>query len=142
MAALVPDRLAWGRTEPDWGAPDDWAVRDKRQCMRRSLRCGVRMIRLHADGATGGVIPADCVNISDGGLYANLAPGHAAAIGQRYEFYLHVGERGPEGTQQIVVQSGVIVRTELLLECRGDRIGVGVRLCGHRTGVIPMPARV
>ena len=63
-------------------------------------------------------------------------------MGQRYTFQLAIPERGPEpGSRQVVSQQGVIVRTELLINPKGegDRVGIGVQLIGQRAGVIPMP---
>ncbi len=51
--------------------------------------------------------------------------------------------QGPEpDATQIIVQRGVIIRTELLMnwDGGGDRVGIAVKLIGHRRGVIPMPS--
>jgi len=87
-------------------------------------------------------VPADCLNVSDVGLYGIVPIGYGVAMGQRYTFQLAIGERGPEpGSRQVISQQGVIVRTELLINPRGeaDLVGVGVQLTGRRAGVIPMP---
>lgn len=87
-------------------------------------------------------IPAECSNISQGGLYGVVPIGYGVAIGQRYKFQLTIGERGPEpGSRQVVSQQGEVVRAELLLgeDGYGDRVGIGVRLFGPRTGLVPMP---
>ena len=87
-------------------------------------------------------VPADCLNVSDSGLYGVVSIGYGVAMGQRYTFQLAIPERGPEpGSRQVVSQQGVIVRTELLINPKGegDRVGIGVQLIGQRAGVIPMP---
>jgi len=121
------------------------ATRDteRRQGPRRTLRCALRLtdnnLGQHSDPA---VIPAECSNISNGGLYGIVPIGYGVAIGQRYTFQLTIGERGPEpGIRQIVSQQGEIVRAELLLgeDGYGDRVGIGVRLFGPRSGLVPMP---
>jgi hypothetical protein len=93
------------------------------------------------DGSEDRVIEADCVNVGDGGLFAVVPSSANAAIGQRYTFRLSIGERGPEpGRQQSVSQQGEIIRLELLLGHRGYAVGIGVRLFGPRSGIVPMPA--
>ena len=120
-------------------------VRDeeKRQWPRRSLRCALKLINLTRGQVTEPTaVPAECSNISNGGLYAVVPIGYGVAIGQRYNFQLSVGERGPEpGARQMVSQQGEIMRAELLLgeDGYGDRVGVGVRLFGPRSGLVPMP---
>jgi hypothetical protein len=117
---------------------------EKRQYQRRPLRCKTVLIDTTKEENDESVaIPADCFNICDGGLYAIVPIGFGVAMGQHYTFRLSIGERGPEpGTRQVVFQHGKIVRTELLLgeSGRGDRVGIGVQLYGHRSGCIPMPA--
>ncbi len=116
---------------------------EKRQCPRRSLRCPIALI----DNVTESdheprTVPAECMNVSEDGLYAIVPIGYGVAMGQRYTFRLSTGERGPEpGMNQIVMQQGRIVRTELLLGANGqtDRVGVGVKLIGPRSGMLPMP---
>jgi hypothetical protein len=88
------------------------------------------------------MIPGECLNACEGGLYGTVPLGFGVNLGQCYTFRLMVGERGPEpGPIQVVSQQGTIVRTELLISGDGgeDRVGIGVRLIGHRTGLIPMP---
>ena len=111
---------------------------EKRLSPRRSLACQLTLT--HA--TTCKQVPAECDNFGQGGLYAVVAIGHGVAIGQCYSFELHITERGPEpGTDQAVTQQGEIVRVELLVGENGyaDRIGIGVRLFGLRTGMVPMP---
>jgi len=121
---------------------------EKRRLPRRSLQCELTMVNSIGVGGDGGkpaAIPAECSNISQGGLYAVVPIGYGVAIGQRYRFELTVGERGPEpGSRQVVSQQGEIVRAELLLgeDGYGDRVGIGVRLHGPRTGLVPMPMTV
>jgi len=114
--------------------------REKRQCRRRSLHCAARMI-LETNGSEDRVVEAECINIGDGGLFAVVPSNANAAIGQRYTFHLNIGERGPEpGRQQCVAQQGEIIRLELLLGHKGYAVGIGVRLFGPRSGIVPMPA--
>jgi hypothetical protein len=115
---------------------------DRRQCFRRPLHCA--MLLIEGDGRDErDTVPGECLNVSDGGLYGTVPLGYGVAIGQRYTFRLVVGERGPEpGATQLVSQQGVVLRTELLVG-RGDapdRLGIAVRLTGHRSGMIPMPS--
>lgn len=125
-----------------------WRIRlrdeEKRQCLRRSLRCALLLNRNAAEGkGEPAAIPAECLNISSSGLYGIVPIGYGVAIGQRYTFRLTIGERGPEpGSRQVVSQQGEIVRAELLLgeDGYGDRVGIGVRLFGPRSGLVPMPA--
>jgi|GEM_PF-3188606 len=117
---------------------------DKRQGQRRPLCCEMLLIGDVADEAEEEpvMIPSQCLDIGDGGLYGVVPVGYGVAIGQRYTFRLKTGERGPEpGSLQVVSQRGRIIRTELLIEPdgSGDQIGVGVRLYGHRSGIVPMP---
>lgn len=117
---------------------------ERRQCYRRELCCDLQLIdNVMSDPMTARIVPGRCLDVSDAGLYATVPLGHGVTIGQRYTFRIMVPERGPEpGATQVVSQQGVIVRTELLVGCEGieDRLGVGVRLTGHRSGVVPMPA--
>jgi len=118
---------------------------EKRQCHRRDLRCKMTLIN-HSPGedVQAHPVPADCLNVSDGGLYGVVPIGYGVAMGQRYTFQLAIPERGPEpGSDQVISQQGVIVRAELLINPKGegDRIGIGVQLLGCRAGVIPMPDR-
>jgi len=115
--------------------------KEKRQGRRRTLRCSVQLFN---DAEDNGQPPltAECLNIGDGGLFAVLPSNVGVAIGQRYTFRLIIGERGPEpGHRQCVTQKGEIIRLELLLGQEGyaDRIGIGVRLFGPRSGIVPMP---
>ncbi len=116
---------------------------EKRQWPRRSLRCALvlnsSVVEPQAKLVT---VPAECSDISNGGLCAIVPLGYGVAIGQRYTFQLTIGERGPEpGSLQTVSQQGEIVRAELLLGEDGyaDRVGIGVRLFGPRSGLVPMP---
>jgi hypothetical protein len=116
--------------------------REKRQGRRRSLHCPV-LLTGDEDGRKEKQIQAQCINIGDSGLFAVVPASANVAIGQRYTFRLDIGERGPEpGCHQSVAQQGEIIRLELLLGEDGyaDRIGVAVRLCGPRCGIVPMPA--
>ena len=114
---------------------------ERRQCFRRPLRCGMLLIEGLGKDARD-TIPGECLNVCDGGLYGTVPLGDGVTMGQRYTFRLMVGERGPEpGAVQVITQQGVVVRTELLAG-RGDgedRLGIAVRLAGHRSGVIAMP---
>jgi len=95
-----------------------------------------------AIGGDGNQMEAECVNVGDGGLFAMLSDGARVSSGQRYTFRLSIGERGPEpGCRQCVSQQGEIIRVELLLDEKGqgNRIGIGVRLVGPRSGMVPMP---
>jgi hypothetical protein len=116
---------------------------EKRQSERRSLSCPVVLVtEVIGESEHPRDIPGDCTNIGNGGLYATVPIGYGVAIGQRYTFELTIRERGPEpGARQTVSQQGEIVRVELLLGEDGyaERIGVGVRLTGPRSGLIPMP---
>lgn len=115
--------------------------RDKRQGRRRSLRCSVQLLD-DAEGNGQPPLHAECLNIGDGGLFAVLPGNVGVAIGQRYTFQLNIGERGPEpGCRQCVSQQGEVIRLELLLGQEGyaNRIGIGVRLFGPRSGIVPMP---
>ena len=117
---------------------------DRRICTRRSLRCQMRMIDVSLDPVAqeSRAVPAECLNISEWGLYGTGGLGYGVAIGQRYIFRLRFKGLGPEpGLVQVVSQEGIIVRTELILGQEGDRVGFSVRLCGHRTGMVPMPGR-
>jgi hypothetical protein len=117
---------------------------ERRQCLRRELSCDLLLIDdITSDPADTPAVPGTCLDVSDGGLYATVPLGYGVAIGQRYTFRLMVSERGPEpGAIQIVSQQGIIVRTELLVgyDESGDRLGIGVKLSGHRSGVVPMPS--
>lgn len=120
---------------------------EKRQCARRPLRCPLLLIDELMDSEDGHVqeIPAECMNISDSGLFGVVPIGYGVAAHQRYTFKLTIGECGPEpGQHQIVTQPGHILRAELLLGDSGevDRIGIAVRLYGHRHGMVPMPYRL
>lgn len=119
---------------------------ERRQAARRSLRCEMLLIDdVMEEKEFPPVIPAECFEIGEGGLYGSVPIGYGVAIGQKYTFRLTVGERGPEpGALQIITQKGKIVRAELLVGADGfgDRVGIGVRLYGHREGMVPMPSRV
>lgn len=121
------------------GTPDE-----RRQCMRRELCCNLLLIDdIMSDSANASTIPGRCLDVSDGGLYATVPLGYGVTIGQRFTFRILVAERGPEpGAVQVVSQQGFIVRTELLIgqDEDGDRLGIGVKLSGHRSGLVPMPA--
>ena len=120
-------------------SPDE----EKRQCRRRGLRCKLALIDDSGGPDTQPrMIPGDCFNVSDTGLYGIVPIGYGVTLGQRYTFQLTVGERGPDsGSHQLVTQQGSIVRSELLVGPAGqtDRMGIGVQLVGQRSGVIPMP---
>jgi hypothetical protein len=126
--------MHWVRSSPD---------EEKRQCNRRGLRCKISLIdHSPGDDVQAHPVPADCLNVSDSGLYGVVSLGYGVAMGQRYTFQLAIPERGPEpGSRQVVSQQGLIVRTELLINSKGegDRVGIGVQLIGQRAGVIPMP---
>lgn len=114
--------------------------RDKRQGRRRSLHCHVQLIA-EQEGRPTVTLEAECINIGDNGLFAILPSNANVAIGQRYLFRLSIGERGPEpGSEQTVSQQGEIIRKELLLGQNGYAVGIGVRLFGPRSGIVPMPA--
>ncbi len=133
LAGLGYDRMAWLHSGTDQG---------RRQCARRSLRCPVLLLECGEHDVRPRAIPGECLDVSDGGLYAAVPIGYGVAAGQRHTFQLTIGENGPEpGLGQIVTQQGIILRTELLIETggRGDRVGIAVRLIGPRAGVIPMP---
>jgi hypothetical protein len=120
------------------------ASRDEpRQSPRRPLYCKMLLVdNVMYDNPDPTAIPGECLNVCDGGLYGTIPLGYGVTIGQRYTFRLMVDERGPEpGSHQTVSQQGVIVRAELLVhrDGSGDRLGIGVKLFGHRTGHIPMP---
>lgn len=116
---------------------------ERRQGSRRELSCKLTLIDdVMSASAHPPTIPGHCLNISDSGLYATVPVGYGVTIGQRYTFRLMVPELGPEpGPIQIVTQQGLIIRTELLVgfENGNDRLGIAVRLTGHRSGVVPMP---
>jgi hypothetical protein len=124
-----------------WSIPSIMLDQDLRQCRRRALRCKLAVIDPGPDGGECPVtIIGECLDISDGGLYAVVPTGHDLAVGQRYMFELALTELGPEpGTAQRVRQRGQIVRTELLMSEKGYQVGIGVHLLGPRTGVVPMP---
>jgi hypothetical protein len=150
----TPGRPArtWGRTglqdrqAPRFRAHRPATDQDRRQGRRRGLRCSlVLMDSRPGTDSQPQSIPAQCYNISDTGLYGTVSIGHGIAMGQRYTFHLRIPERGPESTpHQMVSQQGIIVRTELLISPDGqnDRVGIGVRLVGPRSGVVPMPEHV
>jgi len=127
-------QMHWVRSSPD---------EEKRQCNRRGLRCKMTLIdNTPADDVQAHPIPAECMNISDNGLYGIVPIGYGVAMGQRYTFQLEIAERGPEpGTEQVISQLGTIVRAELLINPNGEgnRVGLGVKLLGQRTGIVPMP---
>ncbi|UCD28717.1 MAG: hypothetical protein JSV03_16845 [Planctomycetota bacterium] len=126
---------------PRWRPPTP--EKEKRQFRRRSLRCKMVLIDTADDGTDDpAAIPADCYNVCEDGIYGIVPIGYGVAMGQHYTFRLTVGELGPEpNSRQTVLQHGKIIRTELLLGENGvgDRIGIGVKLYGHRTGCLPMP---
>lgn len=121
---------------------------ERRQSPRRSLRCEISMLDDHGviDEALERVmIPGECLNVGDGGLYGAVPLGYGVATGQHYTIRLRIRERGPEpGAHQVVVQQGRILRAELLCgdDDGEDRVGVAVQFYGHRNGVIPMPTGV
>jgi len=117
-------------------------AQENRQCSRRSLHCAVALVDHAGEKDERVVISAECTNVCNGGVFAIVPMGYGVAIGQRYTFQLAVRERGPEaGSPQIVSQPGEIVRVELLLGEDGyaDQLGIGVRLFGPRTGLLPTP---
>ena len=127
-------QMHWVRSSPD---------EEKRQCNRRGLRCKMTLIE-HSpvDDIQAHPVPANCLNVSDSGLYGVVPIGYGVAMGQRYTFQLAIPERGPEpGAEQVISQQGLIVRAELLFNPKGEgnRVGIGVQLIGRRSGVIPMP---
>lgn len=140
-AVEVDAASAWNR--PDWFSPHRSAGEEQRQSYRRPLRCRMLLVEDGGDESDpAAIIPGDCLNVSSNGLYGTVPLGYGVAVGQRYTFRLSIDERGPEpGDVQVVRQQGVIARAELLAdrEHRDDRLGIGVRLVGHRSGVIPMP---
>lgn len=145
-AVVLTDRAPLVPTIHPQGYESAWraslARDDRRQIGRRSLHCKLLLIDDVADQRPDPqVIPAECLNVSDGGLYGVVPIGFGVAKGQRYTFRLLTNERGPEPGSQVVSQQGVIIRTELLVgaDGTGDRVGVGVRLCGQRRGMVPMP---
>jgi hypothetical protein len=118
--------------------------RENRQGRRRSLHGRLTLIAGNSDNG-GDRIGAECLNIGDGGLFAVLPDGARVGTGQQYTFQLDIAERGPEpGCSQRVCQRGEIIRIELLLDEKGcgNRIGIGVRLFGPRSGMVPMPVSV
>lgn len=128
-------QMHWVRSSPD---------EEKRQCNRRGLRCKMTLIdNAPAEDIQVHPIPAECMNISDNGLYGIVPIGYGVAMGQRYTFQLEIAERGPESgaDEQVVSQQGTIVRAELLInpDGEGNRVGIGVKLLGRRTGIVPMP---
>lgn len=115
---------------------------ERRQYFRRSLHSGMLLMDGTGTQDARDVIPGECLNVCDGGLYGTVPLGYGVALGQSYTFRLMVDERGPEpGAIQVIVQHGSIVRTELLMDWNGgdDRLGIAVKLVGHRSGMIPMP---
>jgi len=127
-------QMHWVRSSPD---------EEKRQCNRRGLRCKMTLINNSpGDDVQAHLVPGDCLNVSDSGLFGVVPIGFGVAMGQRYTFQLSIPERGPEpGAEQVISQQGTIVRAELLINPNGEgnRVGIGVQLIGQRTGVIPMP---
>lgn len=141
-AVLSPDAHSLSGPRPfyPWESANEGD--ERRQCFRRSLRCGMLLMEGEGTEDARDVIPGECINVSDGGLYGTVPLGYGVALGQFYTFRLMIDERGPEpGAMQIVVQHGCIIRTELLMDWQGgdDRLGIAVKLTGHRMGVIPMP---
>lgn len=120
---------------------DEEVIGEKRRCSRRPLHCDVQMIPLASDQHPHPADPitGECLNISQDGLYGTVTIGYGVAVGQRYVFRLRTHELGPEG-RQVVLREGVIVRTDLLLSSQGDQVGIAVRFCGHRSGVLGAPA--
>jgi hypothetical protein len=117
---------------------------ERRQRARRELACKVILLDdvMCDQTRDPSTIPGECLNVCDGGLYATVPLGYGVTIGQRYTFRLMVPERGPEpGPVQIVSQQGMIIRTELLVDPDdgNDRLGIAIKLTGHRSGVVPMP---
>lgn len=138
-----PSTMEWPPLEvPSWTGITPSGEPDKRQCPRRSLRCGLRMVDVAVDGESGPVIIAGmCVNISRDGLYALVPIGYGVNVGQTYLFHLSLAELGPEpGSHRIVSQKGRVVRIDLLSSGENHQLGIGVRLTGPRTGMVPMPS--
>ncbi len=116
-----------------------------RQCARRSLHGEFRLVDdVAEEKESPQIIPGECLNISDGGLYGTVPLGYGVAIGQCFTVRLEIDERGPEpGSLQNISQKGRILRAELMIGEDGyaDRVGIAIQLYGHREGVIPMPQR-
>jgi|GEM_PF-1953244 len=114
-----------------------------RQTVRRPLRCKLVLVNdVMSAPVHAGVIPGECLNVSDGGLYAVVPLGCGVRVGHRYTCRLFIPERGPEpGPVQTVSQQGMVLRTELLAGGGRDedRLGVAIKLIGHRSGVMPLP---
>lgn len=124
-----------------WFLEDLEREQERRFHPRRPLSCAATLVD-HGNESSS-LIPAECANIGHGGLYASVPIGHGVAIGKRYTFELQIGETGPEpGSRHTVSQRGEIVRAELMLGEGGyaDRVGVGVRFCGPRSGDVPLPS--
>lgn len=125
--------------------PQTAREQDQRECPRRSLRCVLVLIDTTTGKDAGVAIPAECGNLSNGGLYAIVPMGYGVAIGRRYTFQLAVGECGPESaSRQLLSQQGEVIRAELLIEENGyaDHVGIGVRLSGPCAGLVPMSVPV
>jgi len=115
--------------------------KEAREYPRRALRCRVTLFDSTATKEAGAVIPAECSNFSNGGLYAVVPMGYGVAIGRRYTFELAIDEPGPEPDhRQVFSRQGEITRAELLFGKNGyaDHVGIGVRLFGPCSGLVPV----
>ncbi len=148
----LPSTAGRHTSASQWSYPASLSSRnDYRQSARRPLKCRLLLEAGAARPDTSlpdaslpdaTVVPGQCVNVSDSGLYAVVPLDCCVAVDQRYTFRLMIDERGPEpGEVQLVSQQGLVTRTELLAGTADeeDRVGIGVRFVGSRTGVIPMP---
>ncbi len=143
---VVPAATASPRT---YGSGPVWAYSPRsmgdeaRQVNRRPLCCSMMLVEPGADPSDpSAAVPGACLNVCDGGLYGTVPLGYGVGMGQHYVFRLMIAERGPEpGNIQTVQQEGRVIRTELLVSRDGsdDRLGIAVRLFGHRTGMLPLP---
>ncbi len=133
---LAPPPPAGGLSEAAMGLEYSPARLTKRtrQHPRQEILSQMELLDAGRGWADGGrVIPGECHNISERGMYGTVRVGFGMAIGQEYVFRLSLSEQGPNaGSLQTIARKGVVVRTELLLGDDGDRVGIGVRWCGQR----------
>lgn len=124
---------------------------EKRQCIRRCMRCRIELFP-HPDNEP---YPTEillnalplvgrCCNISDMGMYGVVPARYGVAVGQNFLFRFHIAECGPEPESgRIVTQHGRILRAELFgISGKAGEVGIAALLYGHREGVIPMPLRM